>query len=196
MPEKNIVTGQAHVLFPWPTLLAICIHRLPEPALVFLSFTGPWWTLVFPLPTHPLVYSVLWLYVVWQEFLFILLTLHLKISFDPKYFLCCENECSLHVHLLQLMCFYFINPKSSLLARPFFCGEKPWCMRNHFYESSVSSEWTAGKIKWLMLRQLCVALCPIAKLSEEALAKVRVEDLTQWTPMDLQILISQPFHVA
>lgn len=40
---------------------------------------------------------------------FVLLTLHLQISFDPKYFLYCENECSFHVHLLQLMCFYIIN---------------------------------------------------------------------------------------
>lgn len=32
--------------------------------------------------------------------------------------------------------------------------------------------------------------CPVAKLSEEALAKVLVENLKQLTPVDLQILTS------
>lgn len=36
-------------------------------------------------------------------------------------------------------------------------------------------------------------LCPAARLSEEALAQVSVEDLTQLSPVDLQILISWLF---
>lgn len=61
-----------------------------------------------------------------DEGFFILLMLHLKISFDPKYFLYCKNECSFHVHLLQLMCFYIIKLRCSLLVRLFFYSEKPW----------------------------------------------------------------------